>query len=1007
MRLSHVRFLTLGSLAFASSLIPSMFGCGSSENSSPKPGGPADDRAPDQTEFVSATPAGQDRGGSFGGSESDNAGAPSAEAPSDGASKSATPERKVEETDLYRLDGNTLYYLNGYRGLMVFDVSNIDQPKLVGRSPIYGSPTEMIVRNGIATVVVGDWFGTDDTGSPFYGSVVRTFDARDPANIKVLGDARVAGWVQDSRVVGDVMYTVSQDYGYYSYGFWADDTAGSVSSTPRSKVVVTSVRFGSTAPKTIGTKEYDGYAAAFNVTSKSIVFAHDIPKDPAQPWGPSSGKTRVDLIDIQDPNGVISVKSGFDVNGSFQGWGTDNGRWNIDFSGERYARVLTCDFGGQGYCASQSPYVLSTVDFQNPQSPVLSSSLSINNPGWSLAARFSGDRLYLSPGNGYWNDQHQNTPVQIYDLKVPETPKLAGSVDISGMVWNFTPMGDKIFALGSQYQSSGNGSNQVAVNYIDATDPTAPKLLGTSAFGQGWAWTPAAGTFKAFTLDTDKHLVVLPFSGWSYQNYDYNNGLQLIQFTDTSITTAGAAKTKGWVERGIFVQNRLVSLSDLALSVVDYSNPAAPKTTAELTLARNVVSAEPLGDTAVQLSTDWWGNDNRKSELRVTSLANVDETRGDATLKSLNVEGTNAQMFKNGNFGYVVTTVVDDQPNTQRTSTSQIQVVDLSNGTAVLRGKVQLPKDQGYYSDYYGWGGCGWYDWWYGAEAVQVEGSALAFRRSRWIYDPSSQTYTGDQKLYVVDLSNPDAPAISSTTVTKQNDWWWGNMRAVGDTLYTTHYEWVQKPVWDSSTGKQTQEGRVKYYLDRINLHDRTAPHVESSVNVPGILVGGSETDPSLLYFVDYRWFGDERHDEFSVARIQNDKAHLLGTAPLDGYTGSVFVRGNKAYFSAQEYSTSSSYQPKVRLHEMDLTDPAHPVDRSSAAKKGWGWLLGVEGDRAIVTSGWSSAGIDIYRLHPNDSPTFDRFVRTRGWWANSLSRQNDMLLLSSGYWGVETVNLK
>ena len=32
-------------------------------------------------------------------------------------------------------------------------------------------------------------------------------------------------------------------------------------------------------------------------------------------------------------------------------------------------------------------------------------------------------------------------------------------------------------------------------------------MLGTSTFGNGWAWTPAAGTFKAFTMDKDKGLV--------------------------------------------------------------------------------------------------------------------------------------------------------------------------------------------------------------------------------------------------------------------------------------------------------------------------------------------------------------------------------------------------------------------------------------------------------------------------------------------------------------------
>jgi hypothetical protein len=56
---------------------------------------------------------------------------------------------------------------------MVFDVADVDHLQLLSRSPIYGSPVEMIVRNGIAVVVVADWYGTTEDGQPFHGSVVR------------------------------------------------------------------------------------------------------------------------------------------------------------------------------------------------------------------------------------------------------------------------------------------------------------------------------------------------------------------------------------------------------------------------------------------------------------------------------------------------------------------------------------------------------------------------------------------------------------------------------------------------------------------------------------------------------------------------------------------------------------------------------------------------------------------------------------------------------------------
>jgi hypothetical protein len=1056
------------SLAMLTALAPSLVGCGAGSSA----GGPANGRVEGQSDFQSAPPAGQGGGGNFGGA-SDAAGgaAPSANGGKGSSTQAIPTTRAVEETDIYRLEGDKLYYLNTYRGLMIFDVSNIDAPKLLGRSPVFGSPVEMTVTNGIATMILGDWYGVNDAGEPFYGSVVRAVDARDPANIKNLGDARVPGWVRDSRVVGHVLYLVSEDEGW-QYGWFgnayggggvavggapsAGTAGGDVAATnaptadarraqmtpnairaqkammaksranvlsglaggngvagadPTAKAptgprtIITSVDFGVTSkPRTVSSKEYPGYQGAFNVTANNIVLAHDVPADPTQPYSGPSGKSKVEFLDITDPSGKIVVDASVEVNGSFSGWGTDGGRWNVDFNPDTHiGHVLTCGAGNGGwYCGGQNgTMVLSTIDFTAATTPVLASELSIPSSGWSPAARFDTNRLYLSPSSDYY-DNSGTTPVQIFDLTDPKAPVMAGSTSIQGSVWNFTPMGGKIFALGNNYQSGGN----ISVQYIDATDPKKPTLLGAANFGAGWGYTPAASTFKAFLLDSKDNMVVLPFSGWA--NNGYQNGLQLIEFTPTSIAAKGASHTKGWVERGIVVKNRLVSLSDMALSVVDYTDHANPKTTAELTLARNVIDAHPAGSTIAQLSTDWWGYDNTKSELRVLPISDAEERTSNPNAITVNIDGTNAQIFRNGDIAYVVSQV-NTQANNGGTWTETVQVVDLSNGGAKLRGKLTLPTqvDQYGYGGYYG---CYWYDWWDSSDIVQVEGNALAFRRVHWTYDSNTGKSTGEQNLYVADLTNADAPALSSVQVTQQSDWWWGNVRAVGNTLYTSHYEWLQDPVWDGKTGQLITQGIVKYYLDQVDLSDRTNPKVGARINVPGFLVGASETDSSLLYFIDYRWADTSQfpHNELSVAKISGNKAYLQSNVEISGWTGDVFVRGNTAYLSAQEYTPTGPWSgtSTVKLHQVDITDPKHPADYASAAKSGWGWLLDVEGDRAVVTSGWGS-GLDIYKLGANQAPAFDQYARTRGWWSNSLSRQDNTLFVASGYWGVQSIQLK
>jgi len=1014
------------------------FGCGpallSACGSHPADPGttPPAQRVPGQHDYVSAPLPGSAMG--HGAAAGDTAGAapPAAAGPSN-ASSSTT--RTVEETDLYALDGDRLFYLNAYRGLMVFDVSNVDQPKLVGRSPIFGDPVQMFVRNGIAVVVVGDWYGTLTDGTPFHGSVVRGIDARDPANIKITGEAQLGGWVRDTRVVGDVLYAVSEDYGWvYGWGYYGGGvavsdgvaapngtcTTGSGSTGP--KIVISSVSFANGRITPTGSKSFEGYNGIFNVTPNAIMLAHghaDVQYN--QP-----GKTDLQYVDISDPGGAIGMRGGVTVNSAVNGWGADNGRWNLDFADGKVAHTIGC---ATQYCSGgNNGYVLSTVDFTNPDAPVLASELPIAATGWSPAARFDAKRMYLAPGDAYYANQAA-TPLQIFDLTSPTAPLLAGTTSIDGNVWLLLPDGgNRLFALGNEY---GTNSSQVTLQYLDVTDPKAPSTVGKAAFGDGWAWTPAAGTFKAFTKDATKSLVVLPFSGWDSKSYAYNDGLQLIEYTPTSIATAGAAKTHGWVERGIFVKNRLVSMSDLALSVIDYSDHANPHVVSELTLARNVVNAKPQGGTIAEVSTDWWGYDSTSSEMRVLPIANAEETTDNGAGISVKIDGVDARVFQNGNLTYVVTSVqhpvdcanaggpgapgpTDPGKGTAQCTawTQQVQIVDTSNGGAVLKGKVQLPDNPGYYGWGWGWYGCWYYDWFDGADVVQVSGDALAFRR--WIpsytTDPNGNVYVDAKNaLYVVDLANPDAPSLASLTITNDTTTWWGNMKAIGNTLYTTHYEWFSRP---DPLSPGNQVSWVKYYLDRIDLTDRAHPRVGSKINVPGVLVGASPTDPSLLYTVDYRWDGQNPRDEIAVVKVDGDYAYWQGGVALDGWVGNVIVRGDKAYASAQTYDwvalpDGTRQAPTVSLHQIDLADPANIVDHASQSRGGWGWLLGVEGDRALVTSGWGQMGLDVYRVGGSGEPQFDRFVRTRGWWTESLARQDNALFLSSGYWGVQRVDLQ
>ncbi len=978
-------------------------------------------RAQGQSEFSSIAPNGVGQGKGLGvddGAVGGPTSSPRPEAPGTNNSGSSSTPRQVEETDLYRLEGDRLYYLNAYRGLMVFDVSNVDQPRFLGRSPIYGYPHEMIVRNGVATVVVSDWYGKMDDGTAFYGSIVRGIDASDPTQMKVLGEAPLNGQVRDTRVVGDVVYAVTEKYPYY-YGWLNDGGAVGVGvGNSQMQIGVSSVSFA--GGKIEKKSEYNsiGAGGVFYVTRDAILLGRAVYGAPdANGWAQPTGDSALDYIDISDPGGNILRRGSVTFAGSIQGYGTDNGRWNIDFADQKTAHALAC---GTTYCGSGQGLVLATADFSVPEQPTLVSRMPIPANSWAPAVRFDGNRMYLSPQDNYWyqgSGVAATTPIQIYDLSDSTAPALAGSVDVTGQIWNFTPAGNRLFALGNSYQSTADAyGSQVQLHYLDVSDPAAPKALGTAAFGKGWAWTPAAGTFKAFTKSDSEGLVVLPFSGYDYKSYAYNNGLQLIEFTPNTIQTSGTAHTRGWVERGIFVKNRLVSLSDVSLAVVDYTDHAAPSVVAELTLARNVVNSTVQGNGAVaEIASDFWDNDKTSSELRILDASKVEETTGDATLARLDIPGINARVFHDGALSYVVTQIVrrDDctaQGGVKPGGTceywhTRVQVVDRSAAEPVLRGAIDLPESNGYGWGWgWGWWGCYAWDWYYGSPLVRA-GKVLAFQS----YEPNADYSQVTQALVTVDLSNPDQPVMGRTTIVNDAKWWWGNLRAVGDRLYATHYEYVQEPFYDS-VSMQYNPGSVRYFLDRIDLSDATHPVVGARINVPGFLVGASETNPNLVYTMDYRWLGDHAENELAVSLLDGGKAFYQGGVSIPGYVGDVIVRGERAYFSVEEYvpdATGNYNTTRRKLYQANLSDPAHPTAQSSTPQDSWGWLLDVQGDRAFVQSGWSSAGLDVYKLNQSGPPTFDQTVRVRGWYQGSLSRAGNDVYVATGYWGTEHVTLK
>lgn len=949
---------SLGCAAFA----PCEIQEGPSEFSSPLAGGP----------------------GMLGGGREDNVGGPGPAPPAAGPGPApAAPARLIEESDIYKVSGTNLFVLNRYRGLQVIDIADLDHPRIVGRAPIFGYPKEMYVRETNAYIIVSDyysfWRDPVDGISPdgFHGSQLRIVDISDVENPVVVGGIDLAGDCSDSRIVGDVMYLVSHRYPWYAM-FGSTDT--------EDMTQILSVSIGDPSNvHLVDTEDFprNGWEHHITATPDAIYIA-------ASGWDAASREgynTRIRYVDISDPAGAIRVRGEGTVEGRVQD------RWAMD-EFEGVLRVAS----GQGW--GNGDVHLTTLSVADPDSIRQLGRHTLHVDETLTSARFDGSRGYLV---SYRNID----PLFTFDLSDPAEPKLLGELEMSGWLDFIVPMGDRIVALGHEDlvdPITQNRTIRLAVSLIDVSEDTPPTLLSRVTLEGLWGWVPGSRDdfAKVFRTLPEQGLIVFPFQAWSPEEYRQIGGVQLIDFDESTLTRRGLIEDAGWVERGIpHGEDTVLTLSSQVFQVMDISNRDEPRLRGRLELARNVQQFALLpGDHAVQLAGDWYLGD---TELVVTPIDDPDTAE---PLARLRVPSPYGRVFMNGDLAYIssVVDVPDGAGGVARRAT-KVEVADLSDpGNPRLRGSVLLPEEV--------WAGYGAWYWGWGDEAVQVNGSTLAFHRypfyGWWdclacgvadgVARPEGEGARREHKVYLVDLSDADNPVLASTVTLDDADWAWG-LKASGSTLYLTFYRaFVEGDQW-----------MARYYLRRIGVSDPASPELLPEVNIPGMFIDAAPGTP-YIYTLETWWdlTAQKSHTVFNVLALDGDRAVLQGKAELEGYLNSIRVKGPAAFATTNTYETRTveggvQWLTRTELVAIDIADPvAVHVAGKAVVPLDYAYLQAVEGGRAFVGSG---PGIFTYDVGDIAAPAFEKFFRTQGWTQEVVVR-GDTAFVPSGYHGVQILDL-
>ncbi|HMJ11387.1 MAG TPA: beta-propeller domain-containing protein [Polyangiaceae bacterium] len=824
--------------------------CSGGNSSSPEENGPSSDIFESDSPSFDET-GGSDRGGvdagSGGGGGTGGSGGTTA-APESGDD----PNRAIAEADIVQRQGDRLYALSRSGGLSVIDAANPRALQVLGRYRTQFTPFEMYLRGSVVLALYNDWGSYERVGADWnwvQTSQVLALDVSNPAAIQKLGTFRIVGKISDSRIVGDVLYVVSYENGYcYECATQPRTTVLSLNvGNPSAVRKVEALSFDSKQG------QWGGGERSINVTESRIYVA-----GPEYDGAGTLGST-IQVIDISDPAGDLVLGAGVRVDGQIQS------RWQMD----EYAGVLRV-ISQPWQWSLDVPPTVQTFRIQSSQSlqPLGRVALQLPRPEQLQSTRFDGPRAYAITFQ-------RTDPLFTIDLSNPAAPKQAGELEMPGWVYHMEPRGDRLLGLGFDQQ---NASGSLHVSIFDVSDLSAPHLIDRVNFGSGWASVSEDQDriHKSFQVLDDQGLILVPFSGYGnstdgyYCGGSYQSGVQLVDFTRDDLVLRGMASSYGQARRAFLHREALFTVSDDRVQTFDIANRDRPAVLHTVPLARQVQSAAVVGQNLVRLGSDWWSNG---AQLDVAPMSAADQpgASGSLDLKSVIEHAcgsglSQARVFGHGQYAYVLYEDYNYQDYGQSSSgpsqTTALAVVDVSDPT---KPKLVTNKVLGVSASY------GWYGWGTdnvvpSGEQVLQFGSTLVLARAPHSYYYSRETAAEQSAvLDIVDVADPaDIQLTSLELPTGGNT----GLHREGNAVLTSHYE-------------HSSEGRVRFYVDRVDISNPRAPRFTSKVNVPGSLLAWDAASRRAIT-VDYR-----RHvRENAVAQ----DCYGAGGYWVSGTSGSTYV---------------------------------------------------------------------------------------------------------------------
>jgi hypothetical protein len=515
-----------------------------------------------------------------------------------GPNDPGSTNRTYAEPDIVELDGDTLYLLNAFRGLIIVDLEDPDEPVFLGSAPVLGNPVDMYIIGTRAYVIVtctyDFWYnygrGTIWPGLywPYYPICSRLVivDIANSTDPRVLIEYPIEGLVSDSRRVGDVLYYVATCDAWYN---------GLMGSYMEDQTYVLSVGIADPWNVTmVDTVTFEGNTQRIYATAEHL-YLSDYDPDA----GYRGGACVITLLDISDPDGDIVEKGLFTVDGQVLN------RYQMDEYADTFRVVSHFD----GFLGGKSE--LNIFDISNASDVRQLSRLVIDDDGNLMATRFAGDRAYTihlweeppAPAPTPAPRVPPKDPLDVVDLSDPNEPVLCDVLEIPGWVTHMEVRGYEIIALGVEENAT---KRNVTLSLFNVTDPWNAVMQDRVWIGGHYGTSIANIDPKALTVLDDVGLVLVPFTG---QKTDPNGwhkqvfGVQIISFDlgAGGLVLRGSFEHPEGVSRTRASGGQAISTSRSYLTVADLSDLDTPVVTASVYLCPEILDYRDSGDHYIEV----------------------------------------------------------------------------------------------------------------------------------------------------------------------------------------------------------------------------------------------------------------------------------------------------------------------------------------------------------------------------------------------------------------------